>query len=320
MVAARWVSPLRYPGGKGRMAPWLCNVFAGLESPMDIEVWVEPFGGGAGAALTALEFGLVPEAWIVESNPALAAFWALTTDPDDSAWLADKVDSCIPTVVLFEDCRQTVAAALDGEDVDRRSLGFAAFIVNRCSRSGMVLPNVGPIGGRAQSGRWDVTSRFNGPRLAERIARIGEFGGRFRIHHGDGIQFVEQFAGSGIEAEVFFFLDPPYLGVGNVLYAHGMTDADHVRLSTALRSSPAPWVLTYDAHPRVIELYPDCQIHWFQIPHTTNKRSVDVEYVVAPAGLRLPEGNPVGKGERGLVVSVPPYSASSAASSGVTAS
>jgi DNA adenine methylase len=68
------------------MAPWLTDTFEALRWPMDVEIWLEPFGGGAGAALTALATGKVPEAWIVEANPALAAFW--TTVMNDGPALA----------------------------------------------------------------------------------------------------------------------------------------------------------------------------------------------------------------------------------------
>lgn len=253
----RWVSPLRYPGGKVRMTSWLAEVFGQLVMPMDVEVWIEPFGGGAGAALMALEAHEVPEAWVVEANPALAAFW--TTIMADGGRLAARVETTVPTLDLFVESREVVAAALAGEPrVDREDLGYAAFLLNRCSRSGMVLGNVGPIGGKHQTGRHTIASRFHGERLADRIRAVSALGQRFRVHEGDGISYIEDLTASGVEDEVFVFADPPYLGVGNALYAQGMQSGQHERLAAALRACPAPWVLTYDAHPGVLDLYPDC--------------------------------------------------------------
>lgn len=296
MTSPRWVSPLRYPGGKVRMTPWLVEVFDRLFGFMDIEVWIEPFGGGAGAALMALEAHEVSEAWIVEANPALAAFW--TTIMADEGRLAARVEGTTPTVCLFEEARETVAAALAGETtVDREDLGYAAFVLNRCSRSGMVIGNVGPIGGKHQTGRHTVGSRFDGERLAHRIRAVSAFGRRFRAFEGDGISYINHLRGSGIEDEVFLFVDPPYIGEGNRLYTIGMQASCHARLAAALENCPAPWVLTYDAHPDVLDLYSEHEVIEFAIPHTANRQKVGTEYLVLPEGLTVPETHPLGKGE-----------------------
>lgn len=296
MTAPRWVSPLRYPGGKVRMTSWLVEVFDQLVMPMEVEVWIEPFGGGAGAALMALEAHHVPDAWIVEANPALAAFW--TTIMADDGRLAARVETTTPSLELFMESRETVAAAMAGEStVDREDLGYAAFVLNRCSRSGMVLGNVGPIGGKTQAGRHTVASRFHGERLADRIRAVSAFGQSFRVFEGDGISYIENLTGSGIEDEVFVFADPPYLGVGNSLYSQGMAPEQHQRLATALQECPSPWVLTYDAHPDVLDLYPDCEVVEFEIPHTAHQQQVGTEYLVLPENLPAPDVHPLGKGD-----------------------
>lgn len=61
MSTRRYLSPLRYPGGKARMAAALARVFAGQHSTMDVEVWMEPFAGGGGAGLHLLDNGDVAE-------------------------------------------------------------------------------------------------------------------------------------------------------------------------------------------------------------------------------------------------------------------
>lgn len=293
----RWISPLRYPGGKARMTPWLVEHFDTVPSFMDVEIWVEPFAGGAGAALTALVHHDVPEAWLIEQNPALAAFWR--TVLTDGHRLAERVTRTVPDLTLFTGSRELVGAALAGEQVPDTDLAFATFVLNRCSRSGLLNPNVGPIGGKHQSGRYTVASRWNGPALADRITLVADLGaaGRVQLLDGDGIGHVEQLDGTvGIEEEMFLFVDPPYIGVGNALYAHGMTEADHARLAAALRQTPASWVLTYDAHPLVLDLYPGHGAAEFEIPHTANKAKVGTEYVLASRGLSLGGANPMGKG------------------------
>lgn len=261
---------------------------------MDVEIWLEPFGGGAGAALTALMSGRVPEAWIVEANPALAAFW--TTVMDDGPALARRIEATVPTLELFEDSKQLVAASLAGEAICQFELGYAAFIVNRCSRSGMIIPNVGPIGGKNQSGGHRIDSRFNAPALAQRILAVHALGSRFRVFADDGITRLESLADSGIEDEVFCFVDPPYIGVGNDLYAIGMDDGLHRRLADALNNLSSPWLLTYDAHEQIPLLYPERPVVQFDIPHSAGSSRIGSEYLVLGPGMALPEANPLGKG------------------------
>jgi DNA adenine methylase len=281
------------------MAQWLTGTFESLNWPMDVEIWLEPFGGGAGAALTALTSGKVPEAWIVEANPALAAFW--TTVMNDGPALAAKVEGIVPSLELFQESRQKVAAALNGDTVDLFELGLAAFILNRCSRSGMIISNVGPIGGKTQSGRDTIGARFNAPALADRIRAVHALGDRFKVFAGDGISFLEDLPSSGIHDEVFCFVDPPYIGVGNDLYAVGMDDDLHERLARALNKLTAPWLLTYDAHPRIPLLYPGSEVVEFDIPHTAGSSRVGTEYLVLGPGMGLPEANPLGKGSMQLL-------------------
>lgn len=291
---ARYVSPLRYPGGKARMAPWLTDIFESLVGPMDVEIWLEPFGGGAGAALTALTGGKVPEAWIVEANPALAAFW--TAVMDDGPALAAQVETIAPSLAVFQESREKVRAALAGDTMNSFELGLAAFILNRCSRSGMIMPSVGPIGGKSQSGRDTINARFNGQALADRIRTVHALGNRFKVFAGDGISFLEDLPTSGVQDEVFCFVDPPYIGVGNDLYAIGMDDDLHERLAGALNRLTAPWLLTYDAHPRIPLLYPGSDVVEFDIPHTAGSSRVGTEYLVLGPGMQLPKSNPLGKG------------------------
>lgn len=295
MVTARYVSPLRYPGGKARMSPWLAQAF----DVSGAEVWLEPFGGGAGAALTLLAAHEVEEAWIVEAHPGLAAFWAdVTREPEA---LARRVEHTTPDLTLFDWARNQLAT--HGDD-----LAFATFVINRCSYSGIVNTAVGPIGGRAQAGRHRIDARWNASALADRIRAVGALGDRFRVFAGDGIAFLGDLPSSGVESEVFIFVDPPYWRASadageravpsdNKLYAEGMVPADHWRLADALHAlDGTPWVLTYDAGPEVVRAYEGDRIRGFEIPHSAASSHVGSEYLVTPHELWTPAGNPLGKG------------------------
>lgn len=279
MADARWLSPLRYPGGKGRMASSLSDVFQNQFGLLDVEIWAEPFAGGAGAGLHLLDRGIIGELWLTEKNPALAAFWQTVAVNSDE--LAARVRACEPDMSTWHAARDVIAATEAGPPVDDLELAFAALIINRCSRSGIVNPRVGPIGGKDQSGRWHLRSRWNADGLATRILSIGRNGGRIRVHRGDAIERIAALDGSvGIEEEMLLFVDPPYLVQGNRLYADGMTADDHKNLAYALTNCAARWLLTYDRDDRILDLYPGNRILAYEIAYTANGRRVDEEYAV----------------------------------------
>lgn len=286
MAPRRWLSPLRYPGGKARMADFLTCV---LESQGGgIQAWIEPFAGGAGAGLALLDRGAVDEVWLTEKNPAIAAVWRAVIHHHED--LADLVAHVRPTMDLWDISRATVAEVLHGQRaVDDVELAFAALIVNRCSRSGIVHPWVGPIGGKHQSGRWRLDARWTGVRLADRIRHLGTLAPRLRIREGDGIDTIAALSGVGLDDQVLVFVDPPYLREGNTLYAQGMALTDHERLADVLNASTTRWLLTYDNEEAVTEqLYPRRRVLAYQIANTANRQRIATEYAVLSDNLTWP--------------------------------
>lgn len=251
------------------MATWLGETFDRQVGLMDIEIWLEPFAGGAGAGLTLLARDAIGELWLVDLNPAIAAFWASVVAEGSS--LADLVERTRPSLSLYARSQEALA---NPDGVDQFDLGYAAFIVNRCSRSGIIAPRAGVM--------TDIDARFNAPELADRIRHVGSFASRIRVTHGDGIAHLEELNGdAGIEDELLAFVDPPYLREGNRLYARGMDDGLHARLAAALHATPARWLLTYDDEPAVSDdLYPEHRVIAYDIRNSANRARVAREFAV----------------------------------------
>lgn len=296
-MPVRYPSPLRYPGGKSKLAPYLARLLDSLPpGGFGVEVIIEPFAGGAGASLGAIESHDICEAWLVEANPALRAFWSQALS---STALADAVERTTVDLPMFMRARERVAAALAGEEQDQWELALAAFVVNRCSRSGMVMGGVGPIGGMGQSGRWTVGSRFNAGALADRLRRVAGHGmaGRVRLLDGDdGVSYLEGLEGSGVEDEVLALVDPPYTDVGARLYSCSMGVEGHERLARVLTGARWAWIATYDDSPQVARWYGSCRVVRFEAPHSVAARAVGSELLIAPWHMPLPGGNPLGRG------------------------
>lgn len=87
-------SPLRYPGGKNRLAGFIRLVIQNLNMPNC--TYVEPFAGGAGVALSLLLDNTVDRIVINDYDKAIYSFWrAVKQEP---ASLIDLIQSTPVTI------------------------------------------------------------------------------------------------------------------------------------------------------------------------------------------------------------------------------
>jgi len=145
------ISPLRYPGGKGSFAPFFRRLLTAQDEPC--EVFVEPFAGGAGAALRLLVDGAVESVVLNDMDPAMAAFWrAVVNHNTDFARLVETTPISIEAWHRHHEIHARRATSTD--DLE---LGFSTFFLNRTNRSGIV--GARPIGGLGQGGAWKLDAR-----------------------------------------------------------------------------------------------------------------------------------------------------------------
>ncbi|MFC8247479.1 DNA adenine methylase [Streptomyces chartreusis] len=284
----RYISPLRYPGGKARLAKYIKHLIDS-QNPRPTN-YAEPFCGGAGAALKLLVDGTVDHIHLNDADPGIAAFWrCVFTMPGD---LASMVRSAEVTIDSWRKAAEVYASPIGKSDLD---LGFATFFLNRCNRSGILRAR--PIGGYDQAGKWKIDARFNREALAERIEFLGTYGGRVSLSQQDGRQHIRDLETLG--ESVLAYVDPPYLVQGDRLYMDSLSSEDHAELAIVLCKSTVNWFLTYDAESRITEsLYPDHRCMQFEIAHSAQVRHLGVEYAVFSNGLHVPEFDGViGKGD-----------------------
>ncbi len=70
-----FTSPLRYPGGKTKLAPTVAAILDASGLGADV-CFAEPFAGGAGVATSLLLAGRVAEIALNDADEAVAAFWS----------------------------------------------------------------------------------------------------------------------------------------------------------------------------------------------------------------------------------------------------
>jgi DNA adenine methylase len=274
----RTSSPLRYPGGKSAMAALLADIrrLNGLGA----RAVAEPFAGGAGAALTLLFLEETHRIHINDADAAIHDFW-WTLVNRSAPFLA--MLSQVP-ISMSEWRRQRDVYRSRGR-VSRLRRGFAAFYLNRCNRSGIVV-NGGPIGGVNQTGKWKLGARFSKPDLVRRCGKVAEYRDRIRVSANDGLQLLDALEA----ASTFFFIDPPYFEKGATLYLNSL-DADyHEALAAKLRAMPnTAWVLTYDNCPAVRRLYRDwATVRPFGLRYAAAERRRGSELLIAPKWMQLP--------------------------------
>src|SRR6187399_2470570 len=128
------VSPLRYPGAKRWMAPYIARSID--RNDLLPELFVEPFAGGASVSLAQLASGLVRQVVLNDADPMIAAFWQ--TVFFDTQWLVSKV---LETEVTLEEWKRQKSA----NPSSVRGLAFKCLFLNRTSFSGVLTDRAGPI-------------------------------------------------------------------------------------------------------------------------------------------------------------------------------
>lgn len=262
-----YYSPLRYPGGKGRLAPFMKLL---IQKTGHVGgVYIEPFAGGAGIALDCLLNGVVSEVVINDLDKGIYSFWkAILNDTDR---FVEDIRAIPLNIEEWERQRQIY---LTNNKKYSYELGFATFYLNRTNRSGIIKGGV--IGGKEQSGKWTLDVRFNRDALAERVQEVTAHKQKIHVYNKDISSFLshyaERYAGNAI---VYF--DPPYYEKGRELYLNFFKHEDHVRIRSEIeRLKNLDWVITYDDYPEIRSLYSEHICRRMQWNYSAaTKRTVD---------------------------------------------
>ena len=259
-IISGFSSPLRYPGGKTRLAYFLSNALEKNFSENEKIVLVEPYAGGAGASLKLLFSGKVDKIIINDLDKAIFSFWKIAVSEPD--FLINKIKK----VSIDIDEWRKQKEVYNNSSSTPRELAFATLFLNRTNRSGII--EGGPIGGMDQSGFWNVKARFTKNTIIERLEKIKEFKNKIKVRNLDGITLLKQLEKNKKKNNYFIFLDPPYYQKGKSLYLNHYIDKDHKKLLKLLEKSSLKWVMTYDDVSYIQNLYDKFRKSKFVINHS----------------------------------------------------
>ncbi|NCI46145.1 DNA adenine methylase [Sediminibacterium soli] len=272
----KFYSPLRYPGGKACLSEFLADLI--VENDLSDCTYVEPYAGGAGAALTLLMLEKIEQIIINDFDPAIYSFWKSVVDE------TDRFIKKIKTVPLTMDEWSKQKKIYSSKTTDSFKLGFATFYLNRTNRSGIIEGGV--IGGNEQLGQWGIDARFHREHLVERIEKIGQYRNRIKVTNKDGISLIKQLKN---KSKIFAYLDPPYYVKGSSLYLNHYRHNDHQKLAKILNeNADMNWILTYDNVSEISSLYADRSCYEFSLNYHANKAKKGEELLVLSDNLTMP--------------------------------
>lgn len=247
----RVLSPLRYPGGKRRLVPYLAAAMGSLDGPP--ELFVEPFVGGMSASLELLDKDLVQRVAIGDSDELIAAFWK--TVFHDTDWICKRIESVdldLETWKKFKSAKPTT----------QRDRALTCLYLNRTSFNGALHQAAGPIGGMAQASEYDIGCRFPRERLIKRIRACAELSDRVEmISKSDAMRTVRDARELAAENEwsTFFYFDPPFWAKANKLYRRSFDRDGHERLAQSISFIREPYILSYDTDQAIWDLYDELE-------------------------------------------------------------
>lgn len=272
-------SPLRYPGGKGKLANYMTSILElnGLEGGH----YAEPFAGGAAVALDLLFSERVKHIHINDLDWSVYAFWKAVVEYNE-----EFVEKVLATEVSLETWRNARDIKRSASDHSVVEAGFATFFLNRTNRSGIL--NGGVIGGLAQDGDWKIDCRFNKTALVDRIKRIGIFSSRISVTNQDASEFLRCLAELA-DPRCLVYIDPPYYVKGAYLYQNHFDHEDHVRLAKVVHDIAGPsWLVSYDNVEQIRRIYRDNEQEQFSIGYSARNYGKGSEVMIFGPGLKRP--------------------------------
>ncbi|MEO7701849.1 MAG: DNA adenine methylase [Opitutus sp.] len=272
-------TPLRYPGGKGKLTDFMRLVFE--QNNLLDGHYVEPYAGGAGVALNLLMLDYASCIHLNDLDPAIFAFWeSVVNSPDQFCKLIRdaKLD--------VNEWQRQKAIQRSPQSHSQLELGFSTFFLNRTNRSGIITGGV--IGGLEQKGEWKIDARFTKLELCRRVEKIALHRSRIRLYNLDAVELIDRVVPS-LPKKTLVYLDPPYYCRAERLYRNFYKHEDHVAISKMVKSKiRVPWIVSYDFMPEIMELYKGLPRITYRMAYSAADRYKGGEVMFFSKGLSYP--------------------------------
>lgn len=276
----QYSTPLRYPGGKGKLTNFVKLIFT--ENDLLDGHYVEPFAGGAGVALSLLFQEYVIHIHINDLNKSVYSFWhSVINETEELCRLIND------TPVTIDEWRRQRLMQNSSDTVSMLELGFSTFFLNRTNRSGII--KAGVIGGKDQTGEWKLDARFNKKDLISRIIMVANYRSKISIYNEDAADFLLNTVPL-LPDNTLVYLDPPYYVKGKDLYENHFTHKDHESLAEIVKGAIRQrWMVSYDFVPQIAQMYSDYRQIDYLLSYSASQRYKGSELMVFDHLLSIPE-------------------------------
>jgi DNA adenine methylase len=239
-------SPLRYPGGKNKLAKFIAKIC--VDNNINGH-YVEPYAGGASVALHLLIEEKVEKITINDFDRSIYSFW--------HSVLKNTKKFC----KLIEDTEINIENWQKAKEIQKNKskaklldLGFSTFFLNRTNISGII--NAGIIGGIEQKGKYKMNCRFNKEDLIKRIKLIAKYKKQINLYNLDALELVKRIQDESNNNKTIFYFDPPYYLKGSSLYTNHYKNDQHIDVCYTIKEiKNINWIVSYDNTPEIEKLY-----------------------------------------------------------------
>ena len=239
-------TPLRYPGGKQKLAPFVLEVLEAND--LVGGAYSEPYAGGGGVGFELLLSDKISHFYLNDSCVAIHSIWASILHNTDE--FCRRIRDTPLNIEIWKQQREIVSRSAEFPSID---VGFAAFYLNRSNRSGIIAGG-GVIGGLKQDGEWKMDARFPKEKLIARILAIAQKRDSITVSNLDAEVFIRDAVPTLPERTLIYF-DPPYFNKASGLYFNAYKREDHGRIATAIQNLTGRWMVSYDNTPQIRRLY-----------------------------------------------------------------
>ena len=247
-------TPLRYPGGKSRAVPKLCQWL-----PENITEYRESFlGGGSMAIEMTKRYPDIP-IWVNDLYKPLYNFWLVLRDDGDYLYnqliqLKQQHPDQGSAKELFLDAKEKVNEL----DIAYKDKAVAFYIINKCSFSG--LTESSSFSPQASDSNFSI-------RGIENLKSYSKLIKNWKITCLDYSELQSD------DSDVFIYADPPYNVKDNLYGYKGEMHKgfDHAEFADIMDSHLCNVMISYNNHPDIIHRFEE----WYQydFAHTYTMRS-----------------------------------------------
>lgn len=251
------LSPLAWPGGKAKQAP---NILSYVPQH---RTWVEVFGGSLSVTLQK-DRALTSEIEVCNDIQShLIRFWRVY-----QAQGLDFIETRMRYLLNSRSEWNVQKYIMNDPTADEEERAFAYYytLQNSVNKMGKVWSY--NITAKPQS----LATRADFERNRQELELAYK---RLQGVQIECMEYAKLIKVYGVDRQTFFYLDPPYfIATQNPTSYYGDQHSfgvdDHITLARLLKQTPALWILSYDDHPDVHELYRDFNILSYEYQGTMN--------------------------------------------------